>query len=73
LKDNGSSNGFGNGDQKRLSDKASQTMVVLSTSRIRRFEEIWKALKAGTYRVDGRQVAEKMVSDAVRRLREQIR
>lgn len=43
---------------------------VLSEGRARRIEEIRSALRDGTYRIDGRQVAGKMVSDAVRELRE---
>jgi anti-sigma28 factor (negative regulator of flagellin synthesis) len=57
----------------QLYDEAGRAVAVLSASRIRRIEEIREALKEGTYRIDGRQVAEKMVSDAVRSLRERIR
>ena len=73
MKDHGSSKGSGDGNMKRPPGKAQQTVAILSASRLRRFEDICKALKAGTYNVDGRQIAEKMVSDAVRCLREQTR
>ena len=73
MKYRGSSNGSDDGNLKCSSGEACQKVTALSSSRLQRFENIWKALKAGTYNVDGRQVAEKMVSDAVRRLREQTR
>lgn len=50
--------------------EADRAVVLLSGNRLRRIREIREALRNGTYRVDGRLVAEKMVSDAVRRLRE---
>jgi len=56
-----------------LFDEAGRAIAILSASRLRRIEEIREALRNGTYQVGGRQVAEKMVSDAVRRLRERIR
>ncbi len=62
-----------NGGWSRLFDEAGRAVTVLSASRLRRIQEIREALREGTYRVDGRLVAEKMVSDAVRRLRERIR
>lgn len=65
--------GSDNGNWGRLFDEAGRAVAVLSASRLRRIEEIREALKAGTYRIDGRQVAEKMVSDAVRLLRERMR
>jgi len=49
--------------------EAHRVVDILSATRLRRIEEIRAALKAGTYRVEGRLVAEKMVSDAVRELR----
>jgi len=70
LKDRGSSNGSGNGGMKRPSGKVCRNVSVLSASRVQRFEDIWKEFKSGSYKVDGRQVAEKMISDAIRRLRE---
>ena len=53
--------------------EAHRALDILSAGRIRRIEEIRAALAAGAYRVDGRLVAEKMVSDAVRELRSRIR
>jgi len=53
--------------------EAGRAVEILSPVRLRRIEEIRVALREGTYRVDGRQVAEKMVSDAVRELRERPR
>ncbi len=65
--------GSDNGSWGHLFDEAGRAVAVLSESRFRRIEEIREALKAGTYRIDGRRIAEKMVSDAVRQLRERIR
>jgi anti-sigma28 factor (negative regulator of flagellin synthesis) len=56
-----------------LRDETRRAVYVLSEGRARRIEEIRSALRDGTYRVDGKQVAEKMVSDAVRELRERSR
>lgn len=53
--------------------EAHRAVDVLSATRMRRIEEIRAALDAGVYRVDGRLVAEKMVSDAVRELRSRLR
>ena len=53
--------------------EAHRVVDILSATRLRRIEEIRSALRAGAYRVDGRLVAEKMVSDAVRELRIRIR
>lgn len=53
--------------------EAHRVVGILSASRLRRIEEIRAALSAGTYRIDGRLVAEKMVSDAVRELRARTR
>ena len=61
---------FDRGEWGALLDETRRAIDVLSESRSRRIEEIRSALRAGTYRVDGRQVAGKMVSDAVRELRE---
>lgn len=65
--------GSDNGSWGHLYDEAGQAVAILSASRIRRIEEIREALREGTYRIEGRLIAEKMVSDAVRRLRERIR
>lgn len=65
--------GSDSGNWGHLFDEAGRAVAVLSASRLRRIEEIREALKAGTYRIDGRQIAEKMVSDAVRQLRERMR
>jgi anti-sigma28 factor (negative regulator of flagellin synthesis) len=65
--------GSDSGGWGHLFDEAGRAVAILSASRLRRIEEIREALKAGTYRIDGRQIAEKMVSDAVRQLRERIR
>jgi anti-sigma28 factor (negative regulator of flagellin synthesis) len=53
-----------------LFDETRRAVDVLSGGRARRIEKIRCALRDGTYRVDGKQVAGKMVSDAVRELRE---
>lgn len=65
--------GSDNGSWGHLYDEAGRAVAILSASRLRRIEEIREALKDGSYRIDGRQIAEKMVSDAVRLLRERIR
>jgi anti-sigma28 factor (negative regulator of flagellin synthesis) len=56
-----------------LLDETRRAVDMLSGPRSRRIDEIRSALRDGTYRVDGRQVAGKMVSDAVRELRERPR
>lgn len=56
-----------------LLDETQRVIDVLFEGRSRRIEEIRSALLDGTYRVDGRRVAGKMVSDAVRELRERSR
>jgi anti-sigma28 factor (negative regulator of flagellin synthesis) len=56
-----------------LLDETHLAVSVLSEGRALRIEEIRSALRDGTYRVDGNQVAGKMVSDAVRELRERPR
>lgn len=56
-----------------LLDETRRAIDVLSEGRTRRIEEIRSALRDGTYRVDGRHVAGKMVSDAVRELRDRPR
>ncbi|MFA6148445.1 MAG: flagellar biosynthesis anti-sigma factor FlgM [bacterium] len=56
-----------------LLDETRRAVYVLTEGRARRIEEIRAALRNGTYRVDGNQVAGKMVSDAVRELRERHR
>lgn len=53
--------------------EAHRALDILSATRIRRIEEIRAALAAGAYRIDGRLIAEKMVSDVVRELRSRIR
>jgi anti-sigma28 factor (negative regulator of flagellin synthesis) len=63
----------GSGNWGELFQEAGRAVDVLSGMRIRRIEEIREALRKGTYRVEGRLVAEKMVSDAVRELRERSR
>ncbi|MGE5247195.1 MAG: flagellar biosynthesis anti-sigma factor FlgM [Verrucomicrobiota bacterium] len=56
-----------------LCAEADRVVALLSGDRLRRIREIRDALRDGTYRVDGRLVAEKMVSDAVRDLRDRSR
>ena len=65
--------GFDRGKWGALLDETRRAISVLSEGRARRIEEIRSALRDGTYRVDGKQVAGKMVSDAVRELRERPR
>ena len=61
------------GEWGALLDETRRAVAVLSGGRARRIEEIRSALRNGSYRVDGQQVAGKMVSDAVRELRERPR
>ncbi|MCL2102774.1 MAG: flagellar biosynthesis anti-sigma factor FlgM [Syntrophorhabdaceae bacterium] len=70
MKDRGFPNDSDKDNSKQPSPKAA---AVLSPSRLKRFEDICEMMEKGAYNVDGRQIAEKMVSDAVRRLREQAR
>ena len=56
-----------------LLDETRRAVDVLSEGRTRRIEKLRSSLRDGTYRVDGRQVAGKMVSDAVRELRDRLR
>ena len=56
-----------------LLDETRRAVAVLSGGRARRIEQIRSALRDGTYRVDGKQVAGKMIADAVRELRERTR
>lgn len=56
-----------------LVDETRRAVDALSEGRSLRIEEIRSALRDGTYRVDGKRLAEKMVSDAVRELRERPR
>ncbi len=65
--------GSDRGSWGALCAEADRAVVLLSGNRHRRILEIREALRKGTYRVDGRLVAEKMVSDAVRQLRERPR
>ena len=58
------------GEWGALLDETRRAVAVLSEGRARRIEAIRSALRDGTYRVDGNQVAGKMVSDAVWELRE---
>jgi anti-sigma28 factor (negative regulator of flagellin synthesis) len=64
---------FDRGKWGALLDETRRAINVLSEGRARRIEEIRSALRDGTYRVDGKQVAGKMVSDAIRELRERPR
>ena len=61
------------GEWGALLDETRRAVDVLSEGRARRIEEIRSALRDGMYRVDGAQVAGKMVSDAVRELRDHPR
>jgi hypothetical protein len=72
LKDWNFSNGSG-GVWNRLPDDAAQAVAFLSLSRMQRIEQICKAMNEGMYRIEGQRIADKMVSDAVRCLRERIR
>lgn len=56
-----------------LLEETRRVVDVLSEGRWRRIDEIRSALRDGTYRVDGKLVAGKMVSDAIRELRERPR
>jgi anti-sigma28 factor (negative regulator of flagellin synthesis) len=61
------------GNWGALFAEAHRALDILSATRLRRIEEIRAALAAGAYHIDGRLVAEKMVSDVVRELRARIR
>lgn len=65
--------GSDRGSWGALYAEADRAVVLLSGNRLQRIRQIREALRNGTYRIDGRLVAEKMVSDAVRRLRERSR
>ena len=65
--------GFDRGKWGALLDETRRAIDVLSEGRARRIEEIRSALRDGTYRVDGKQVAGQMVSDAIRDRRERPR
>lgn len=60
-------------DQARLVSEAHRAVDALPEIRVEKVGRIQAAVDAGTYRVDGGRVAEKMVSDAVRELRNRTR
>ena len=53
-----------------LLEETRRAVDVLAGGRARRIEEIRSAIRNGTYRIDGKEIAGKMISDAVRELRE---
>ena len=72
MKDWDFSKNFGGG-RKQLDDDAVRAVAVLSLARIKRIEDICKAMNEGSYQIVGQRIAERMVSDAVRCLRERMR
>ncbi len=60
-------------DQGRLVSEAHRALDALPEVRVEKVERIQAAMDDGAYRVEGQQVAEKMVTDAVRELRNRTR
>ncbi|GAB4233202.1 MAG: hypothetical protein OHK0028_08880 [Deltaproteobacteria bacterium] len=60
-------------DQGRLVSEAHRAIDALPEIRVEKVGRIQAAVDSGTYRVEGGRVAEKMVSDAVRELRNRTR
>jgi flagellar biosynthesis anti-sigma factor FlgM len=60
-------------DQGRLVSEAHRALDALPEVRIEKVGRIQAAMDNGAYRVEGQQVADKMVSDAVRELRNRTR
>ena len=60
-------------DQGRLVSEAHRALDALPEVRVEKVERIQAAMDDGDYRVEGQQVAEKMVTDAVRELRNRTR
>jgi len=60
-------------DEGRLISEAHRAIDALPEVRVEKVGRIQAAMDDGTYRVEGEQVAEKMVTDAVRELRNRIR
>lgn len=60
-------------DEGRLVSEAHRALDTLPEVRVEKVERIQAAMDDGAYRVEGQQVAEKMVTDAVRELRNRTR
>ena len=60
-------------DQGRLVSEAHRALDALPEIRVEKVERIQVAMDHNAYRVEGHQVAEKMVTDAVRELRNRTR
>ena len=60
-------------DQGRLVSEAHRALDALPEVRVEKVERIQAAMDGGAYQVEGQQVAEKMVTDAVRELRNRTR
>ena len=60
-------------DQGRLVSEAHRALDALPEVRIEKVGRIQAAMDNGDYQVEGQQVAEKMVTDAVRELRNRTR
>ncbi len=60
-------------DQGRLVSEARRALDSLPEVRVEKVERIQAAIEGGDYRVEGRKVADKMVTDAVRELRNRTR
>ena len=60
-------------DEGRLVSEAHRALDALPEVRVEKVERIQAAMDDGAYQVEGKQVAEKMVTDAVRELRNRTR
>ena len=60
-------------DQGRLVSEAHRTLAALPEVRVEKVGRIQAAMDDGAYRVEGQQVADKMVTDAVKELRNRTR
>ena len=60
-------------DQGRLVSEAHRALAALPEVRVEKVGRIQAAMDVAAYRVEGQQVAEKMVTDAVRELRNRTR
>lgn len=60
-------------DQGRLVSEAHRALAALPEVRVEKVGRIQAAMDVAAYRIEGQQVAEKMVTDAVRELRNRTR
>ncbi|OYV99008.1 MAG: hypothetical protein B7Z62_02175 [Deltaproteobacteria bacterium 37-65-8] len=59
----------GKGPAGSAGPEANRTLDAFPKARVEKVERIQSEMNDGTYKVEGRRVAEKMVTDAVRELR----